>query len=65
MIILQKDAKEATSMSQCLIAGAAIAGLGYNAFQRHPVRNRPLIDLPVVAFLVSGGAGVGCPSFLF
>jgi len=62
MMLLKKDAKEATSMSQCLIAGAAIAGLIYNSNQRHPSKNRPLISLSVVTFLAPlqmGGALIG------
>lgn len=62
MILLEKDAKEATAMSQCLIAGAAIAGMIYNYKQRHPLRDRPLINLSAVVFLAPlqmGGALVG------
>jgi len=62
MVLLEKDAKQATSMSQCLIAGGAIAGLIYNSNQRHPSKNRPLISLSVVTFLAPlqmGGALVG------
>lgn len=50
MLILGKSVAEATSMSQCLIAGAAIAGLAYNSQQTHPTRRRPLILLDAVVF---------------
>jgi len=51
IIMLKKDVSIATSMSQCLIMGAAIAGLLYNLNQRHPTRDRPLIDVSLVLFL--------------
>jgi len=51
ILVLDKNVAIATSMSQCLIAGAAIAGLLYNAQQRHPERDRPLIDVSLVLFL--------------
>lgn len=51
ILVLHKDVSIATSMSQCLIAGAAIAGLLYNLYQRHPARDRPLIDVSLVLFL--------------
>lgn len=62
MILLNKDAKQATAMSQCLIFGAAIAGMAYNYKQRHPTRDRPLINLSAVVFLAPlqmGGALIG------
>lgn len=62
MILLGKDAKQATAMSQCLIAGAAIAGTAYNLKQRHPSRDRPLINVGAVVFLAPlqmGGALLG------
>jgi len=51
ILILNKSVAIATSMSQCLIAGAALAGLIYNLNQRHPLRDRPLIDVSLVLFL--------------
>jgi len=51
IIMLHKSVSIATSMSQCLIAGAAIAGLIYNLQQKHPSRDRPLIDVSLVLFL--------------
>jgi len=51
ILVLEKSVSTATSMSQCLIAGAAVAGLIYNLQQRHPERNRPVIDVSLVLFL--------------
>jgi len=51
ILMLHKNVSIATSMSQCLIAGAALAGLMYNLYQRHPSRDRPLIDVSLVLFL--------------
>jgi len=51
ILVLDKNIATATSMSQCLIAGAAIAGLLYNLQQRHPERDRPLVDVSLVLFL--------------
>jgi len=51
ILMLHKSVSIATSMSQCLIAGAAIAGIMYNLQQRHPSRDRPLIDVSLVLFL--------------
>jgi len=51
ILVLHKSVSMATSMSQCLIAGAALAGLIYNLDQRHPSRDRPLIDVSLVLFL--------------
>jgi len=51
ILLLHKNVSIATSMSQCLIAGAAIAGILYNLNQRHPSRDRPLIDVSLVLFL--------------
>jgi len=51
ILILNKNVAIATSMSQCLIAGAAVAGLLYNLGERHPKRDRPLIDVSLVLFL--------------
>jgi len=51
ILVLEKNIATATSMSQCLIAGAAIAGLLYNLQQRHPERDRPLVDVSLVLFL--------------
>ena len=42
----------AIGLSQSLICGASIGGLLVNAFSSHPLDpSRPLIDLPVTAFL--------------
>jgi len=51
ILSLNKTISTATSMSQCLIMGAAMAGLLYNLQQRHPKRDRPLIDVSLVLFL--------------
>jgi len=51
ILVLHRSVSLATSMSQCLIAGAALAGLLYNLQQRHPTRDRPLIDVSLVLFL--------------
>lgn len=51
ILLLHKNVSIATSMSQCLIAGAAIAGILYNLNQKHPSRDRPLIDVSLVLFL--------------
>jgi len=51
ILVLHKNVSIATSMSQCLIAGAATAGLIYNLQQSHPKRDRPLIDVSLVLFL--------------
>jgi len=65
ILVLHKDVSIATSMSQCLIAGAAIAGLIYNLQQRHPSRDRPLIDVSLVLFLAPlQMAGALCGSVL-
>jgi len=62
ILVLEKNVSTATSMSQCLIAGAAVAGLIYNLQQRHPERDRPVIDVSLVLFLAPlqmAGALVG------
>eukprot|EP00466_Bigelowiella_natans_P013650 jgi/Bigna1/79547/fgenesh1_pg.63_\ len=52
----------ATSASQILIFGSSMAGVCYDLTQRHPERERPLIDLSVILFLapvMMAGALVG------
>mmetsp|Transcript_5559 Transcript_5559/g.10976 ORF Transcript_5559/g.10976 Transcript_5559/m.10976 type:complete len:748 (-) Transcript_5559:193-2436(-) len=60
--LLGKDVHTATSVSQCLIFGASFAGVVYDLFQRHPERQRPLIDLSIILYLapiMMAGALVG------
>jgi len=60
--MLQMPVHTATSASQILIFGSSLAGVSYDVFQRHPERERPLVDLSVILFLaplMMAGALVG------
>ncbi|GAB5369053.1 hypothetical protein AAMO2058_001372400 [Amorphochlora amoebiformis] len=60
--LLGKEVHTATSTSQILIFGASSAGVIYDWQQRHPERERPLIDLSVILYLapiMMAGALVG------
>ncbi len=49
---LQFSPQQSTGLSQSLIFGASLGAVIVNGFARHPVHpSRPLIDLPVAAFL--------------
>ncbi|CAD7922765.1 unnamed protein product [Amoebophrya sp. A120] len=51
ILLLRFGAKTATGLSQASIFGASIAGLVINLQNRHPLADRPLIDLDMALFL--------------
>ena len=51
LILLRFSAKPATGLSQSSVFGASLAGLIINTQSRHPVANRPVIDLDVALIL--------------
>lgn len=50
-LLLRFDPKPATGLSQASIFGASLAGLLLNSMARHPIADRPLIDVDMVLFL--------------
>ena len=62
LILLRFGAKAATGLSQASIFGASLGGLWLNTKQRHPLADRPVIDLDMALFLAPmemAGAVVG------
>ena len=62
LILLRFGAKAATGLSQASIFGASLGGLYLNVKNRHPLANRPVIDLDMALFLAPmemAGAVVG------
>ncbi|CAD7956188.1 unnamed protein product [Amoebophrya sp. A25] len=51
ILLLRFGAKTATGLSQASIFGAACGGLVINLQNRHPIADRPLIDLDMALFL--------------
>ncbi|CAD7956187.1 unnamed protein product [Amoebophrya sp. A25] len=51
MLLLRFGAKTATGLSQASIFGSSLGGLFINLRQRHPIANRPVIDLDMALFL--------------
>lgn len=51
ILMLGFTTHESTGLAQSLMVGGTLAGLVLNWNQRHPVANRPLIDVTMVSYI--------------